>query len=67
MSAAVAYVYALGRVEPRIPHLSVEKEFAQATGRAQTVGLTDPAGARHRAFRKTKSLFSAADLLGINY
>ncbi len=35
------YVYALGRIEPRFPRLSVEKEFAQATGRAETIGLTD--------------------------
>jgi hypothetical protein len=38
---ASAYVYALGRIEPRFPRLSVEKEFAQATGRAETAGLTD--------------------------
>ena len=37
----VSYVYALGRIEPRFPRLSVEKEFAQATGRAETVNLTD--------------------------
>ena len=36
-----SYVYALGRVEPRFPRLAVEKEFAQATGRAETTGLTD--------------------------
>jgi len=36
------YVYALGRVEARYPNLSVEKEFAQAAGRAETVGLTEP-------------------------
>jgi cyclic patellamide precursor peptide PatG len=36
-----SYVYALGRIEPRFPLLSVEKEFAQATGRAETVNLTD--------------------------
>ena len=36
-----AYVYALGRIEPRFPRLAVEKEFAQATGRAPTAGLTD--------------------------
>jgi hypothetical protein len=36
-----AYVYALGRIEPRFPSLSVEKEYAQATGRAETAGLTD--------------------------
>jgi hypothetical protein len=36
-----SYVYVLGRIEPRFPRLSVEKEFAQATGRAETVNLTD--------------------------
>jgi hypothetical protein len=36
-----AYVYALGRIEPRFPRLSIEKEYAQATARAETVGLTD--------------------------
>ena len=36
-----AYVYAIGRVEPRFPRLSVEKEFAQATGRADAAGLAD--------------------------
>ena len=35
------YVYAIGRVEPRFPTLGVEKEFAQATGRVETAGLTD--------------------------
>jgi hypothetical protein len=36
-----SYIYALGRVEPRFPSLAVEKEFAQATGRANTAMLTD--------------------------
>ena len=36
-----SYVYALGRIEPHFPRLSVEKEFAQATGRAETANLTD--------------------------
>jgi PatG C-terminal len=36
-----SYVYALGFIEPRFPRLSVEKEFAQATGRAETANLTD--------------------------
>jgi len=40
-STTSAYIYALGRIEPRFPRLSVEKEYAQATGRAETVGLTD--------------------------
>jgi hypothetical protein len=36
-----SYVYAIGRIEARFPRPSVEKEFAQATGRAGTAGLTD--------------------------
>ena len=36
-----SYVYAIGRVEARFPNLSVEKEFAQATGRTDTAGKTD--------------------------
>jgi hypothetical protein len=36
-----SYVYAMGRVEARFPRPSVEKEFAQATGRAETAGRTD--------------------------
>jgi hypothetical protein len=39
--APTSFVYAIGRVEPRIPSLAVEKELAQATGRAGTAGLTD--------------------------
>lgn len=35
------YVYALGRIEPRFPSLAAEKEFAQATGRTDTLGLSD--------------------------
>ena len=36
-----SYIYAIGRIEARFPRPSVEKEFAQATGRAETAGLTD--------------------------
>jgi hypothetical protein len=39
--AAVSFVYAIGRVEARFPNLAAEKEFAQATGRADTAGKTD--------------------------
>jgi PatG C-terminal len=35
------YVYAIGHVQPRFPSQSVEREFAQATGRAETKNLTD--------------------------
>ena len=36
-----SFVYAVGRIEPRFPRLSVEKELAQVTGRADTQGLSD--------------------------
>jgi hypothetical protein len=39
--ATRSYIYAIGRIEPRFPSPSVEKEFIQATGRAETAGLTD--------------------------
>lgn len=40
-AVALSYVYAIGRVEARFPNLAAEKEFAQATGRAETAGKTD--------------------------
>ena len=40
-SATASFVYGLGRIEPRFPSIGVGKEFAQATGRADTAGLTD--------------------------
>ena len=41
LSTSASWVYALGNVEVRFPSVSVEKEFAQATGRDKTSGLTD--------------------------
>jgi hypothetical protein len=40
-ASMISYVYAIGRVEARFPNLAAEKEFAQATGRADTAGKTD--------------------------
>jgi len=40
-STAVSFVYALGRIEARFPNLAAEKEFAQATGRTDTIYKTD--------------------------
>ena len=40
-STPVAYVYAIGQVEARFASVSMEKEFAQASGRAETAGQTD--------------------------
>jgi len=36
-----SYVYAIGRVQVRFPSVGVEKEFAQAIGKAETPGLSD--------------------------
>ena len=44
-ATAPSYVFAIGRIEMRFPTLAVEKEFAQATGRAHSKGLTDRAAA----------------------
>jgi hypothetical protein len=38
---AASYVYAIGRIDARFPRLSVEKEFAQVTGKTDVKGLTD--------------------------
>jgi hypothetical protein len=38
---APTFVYALGRIEARFPNLAAEKEFAQASGRAETAAKTD--------------------------
>lgn len=40
-SGPPTYVYAIGRIEMRFSSLALEKEFAQATGRSETAGLTD--------------------------
>jgi PatG C-terminal len=40
-SMPVSFVYALGRIEPRIPRLSVEKEIAQAVSSGESAGKTD--------------------------
>src|SRR6266487_4550080 len=40
-ATAPSFIYAIGRIEPRFPRPDVEKEFAQAVGRAETVGLSD--------------------------
>jgi hypothetical protein len=41
VDGAPPYVYALGRIEARFSSTGVEKEFAQAAGRADTAGQTD--------------------------
>jgi hypothetical protein len=41
-----SFIYAIGKIEPRFRDIYVEKEFAQATGRVETKGLTDHAALR---------------------
>jgi hypothetical protein len=55
------FVYALGRVEPRFPTLSVEKEFAQVAGRDSTIGLTDQQ-ALHSLIRERSNRYLAREL-----
>jgi hypothetical protein len=40
-TAETPYVYAIGRVEPQFPNISIEREFAQVVGRASTSSQTD--------------------------
>lgn len=58
---ASSYVYAIGRIEPRFPRLSVEKEFAQVTGRAETKGLTDQQ-VRHAVLSKRENRYLTRQL-----
>ncbi len=40
-AASPSWIYAIGNIEARFSSISLEKEFAQATGRDKTAGLTD--------------------------
>jgi hypothetical protein len=40
-SGSSGFVYALGRIEPRFPRISVEKELFQVMGRSDSASLTD--------------------------
>jgi hypothetical protein len=37
-----SFVYVIGQIKPRCPTLGMEREYAQAAGRSDTAGLTDP-------------------------
>lgn len=60
-SVSVSYVYAIGRIEARFPRLSVEKEFAQAIGRAETKEQTDQQ-AFHNALSKRENRYLARQM-----
>jgi hypothetical protein len=57
----LSYVYALGRIEARFPRLSVEKELAQATARAETANLTDRQ-ALHRVLSQPENRYLVRQL-----
>ena len=60
-SMPISHVYAIGRIEARFPRLSVEKEFAQAAGRAETAGQTDQQ-AFYNVLSKPESRYLARQL-----
>jgi PatG Domain len=60
-TASSSYVYALGQIETRFPRLSVEKEVAQATGRAETAGQTDQQ-AFHEVLSRRENRYLARQL-----
>jgi PatG C-terminal len=60
-SMPVSYAYTIGRIEARSPRLSVEKEFAQAAGRAETASQTDQQ-AFYNVLSKPENRFLARQL-----
>ena len=56
-----SHVYTIGRIEARYPRLSVEKEFVQATGRAQTASQTDQQ-AFYNVLSKSENRYLASQL-----
>ena len=56
-----AFIYAIGRIEARFPNLAAEKEFAQATARADTAGKTDQQ-AFHAVLSKRENRYLARQL-----
>jgi hypothetical protein len=56
-----SYVYAIGKIEPRFPNLSIEKELAQVVGRTETMGLTDHQSL-HAALSKSENRYLARQI-----
>jgi len=63
-AAAQQFVYALGQIGWRFPSRSVEKEFAQAIGRADTSGQTDRE-ALHAALSQRRNRYLVRQLCWI--
>jgi PatG Domain len=60
-SMPVSHIYAIGRIKAHFPRVSVEKEFAQAAGRAETAGQTDQE-AFYKVLSKPESRYLARQL-----
>jgi hypothetical protein len=60
-TSAGGFVYALGRIEARFPNESVERELAQAIGRAETASLSDRE-AMQRVLSEPDNLYIARQL-----
>src|SRR5262247_874649 len=60
-TGTTSFVYVLGRIEARCPNLACEKEFAQATGRADATGLTDRE-ALHKVLGQRQNRYLARQL-----
>jgi hypothetical protein len=56
-----SFVYAIGRVEARFPHLSLEKELAQVIGRSDAAGQTDRE-ALHAALSQPENRYVARQM-----
>ena len=52
---AESFVYAVGKIVPRFPNLSIEKEFAQVSAQSDGTGLTDRA-VLHEALSRNRYL-----------
>ena len=61
MAASSSWVYAIGKIEARFPSISVEKEFAQATGRADTKNMADRQ-AMHAVLSKAENRYLVRQL-----
>jgi PatG C-terminal len=56
-----AFVYAIGKIEPRFPRQSIEKEFAQLVSREPTKNLTDRQ-TLYKVLSRTKSRYVARQI-----
>lgn len=61
LGMAYPYIYAIGNIEARFPTVSIQKEFAQITGRSDTSGMTDQA-VLHETLADTSNRYLARSM-----